>query len=300
MRRWGTVLPMLLCVSLTGCFTADTARSTGWLEQMRKPRLPLGPDGVLMDVVLIELPLGDKFLNGEIWQSTDCLAVGLECQALLADNGLRAGPVIGIPGPLQTLLSTDRHCVSKHRQILPAGQKTVVSLGQPQSVCNFRLHTEAGATDVALNQGQATLIIETAMAEHGRIRLKFTPQVLYGAVMPDYQVAADRSGMVLEFKRSSKTYSTLNWEVSLAPDQYLVVGTHFDEDGGDTMTQTLGSQFFLEDTNKGCVQRLLVIRTTRGDAGVSSDWSVAKGQMPDGGNPGETPPLSAAAYCLEQ
>jgi hypothetical protein len=301
-----SVLPMLLCVSLTGCFTGDSVRTSSWLDRMRTPRIPLGPDGVLMDLVVIELPLSDKFLNDEIWDWSDCQAVGLERQGLLADNGLRVGQVIGmIPGQLQTLLSTDRHCVSKHRQLLPAGQKTVVSLGQPQPACNFRLHTEAGATDVTLNQGQATLVIEPSLTDDGRTRLKFTPQVLYGAVLPDYQVAADRSGMVLEFKRASKTYSSLSWEVALAPNQYLVVGTHFDDDVADSLTQTLGCQFFLENTNKGCVQRLLVIRTTRGDAGLSSDWSAGKGQIPDGKrqedsttNLGETQPISPAAHCL--
>jgi hypothetical protein len=301
-----SVLPMLLCVSLTGCFTGDTVRTSNWLERMRTPRIPLGPDGVLMDLVIIELPLGDTFLNGEVWESTDCQAVGLERQGLLADNGLRVGQVIGMmPGQLQALLATDRDCVSKHRQLLPAGQKTVVSLGQPQPLCNFRLHTEAGATDVTLNQGQATLVIEPSLTDDGRTRLKFTPQVLYGAVLPEYQVAADRSGMVLEFKRANKTYASLSWEVALAPNQYLVVGTHPGDDAPGSLTQTLGCQFFLEDTNKGRVQRLLVIRTTRGDAGLTSDWSVAKGQMPDGNRQddvttdlGTTQPISAAAHCM--
>jgi hypothetical protein len=301
-----SVLPMLLSISLTGCFTGDTVHTSSWLERMRTPRLPLGPDGVLMDIVVIELPLGDKFLNGEVWDASDCQAVGLQRQGLLADNGLRVGQVIGmIPGQLQTLLSSDRHCVSKHRQLLPAGQKTVVSLGQAQPVCSFRLHTEAGATDVTLNQGQATLVIEPSLTDDGRTRLKFTPEVLYGAVLPDYQVAGDRSGMVLEFKRASKSYSSLSWEVALAPNQYLVVGTHFEDDVRDSLTQTLGSQFFLEDTNKGCVQRLLVMRTTRGDAGLTSDWSVAKGQMPDSNKQEDrttdlrdTQPISPAAHCM--
>jgi hypothetical protein len=301
MRRWGTVLPMLLCACLTGCFTSDTVRSQSWLARIRTPRLALGPDGVLLDLVLLELPVDSKLLNSELWPCADCQAIGLERQGMLADNGLRVGPIIGtIPGPLQAELTTERHWFKKDRQILAAGSKMTIALGEPLPHCNFHLRTEAGTSEVALNQGQTTLVIEPSLTEDGRTRLKFTPQVLYGAVAPDYQAGSE--GWQLEFKRPNKTYSSLSWEVSLAPNQYLIVGTHLDEQG-DVM-QTFGGQCFLQDTNHGAVQRLLVLRTARGDSGLSADWSVAKGQMPEAGSQedgspadSEALPLTPAAAC---
>jgi hypothetical protein len=304
MRRRGTVLPMLLCVCLTGCFTGGKVRNAGWIERMCAPRIPLGPDGVLVDLVMIELPLGDNFLNNELWQCTDCLAIGQDKQGLLADNGLRVGPVIGMaPGELQNLLTTERHSSNQLRQILAAGHKTTFPLGPPQPACSFRLRTEGGATDVTLNQGQPTLIIEPSLADYGRIRLKFTPQVVYGTVRADYQAAPKESNWHLEYKRPDKTYSSLSWEVTLAPNQYLVIGTRFDDLVADDGLPTLGGQFFMQDTDHGCVQRVLVVRTTRGDAGLSDEWHVAKSEMPecieqeDAAQDG-TQPISPAAHCL--
>ena len=98
-------------------------------------------------------------------------------------------------------------------------------------------------------------------------RLKFTPQVLYGVVMPDYQVAPDRSGRVLEFKRQSESYEALSWEVTLVPNQYLVVGTHFDENAAEEASQSLGSQCFVVEKGNTFVQRVLVLRTARGAEG---------------------------------
>jgi hypothetical protein len=304
MRRRGTVLPMLLCVGLSGCFAGENVRAPGWLERVWGPQLPLGPDSVLIDMMVVEQRLGDRFLNDDVWDCAYCQAVGLERQGLLADNGLRVGPVIGmVPGKLHNLLSMERYCAGKRRQILGAGHNTTVALGSLLPAFNFCLHTDAGATDVVLEQGQAMLLIEPSLTDDGRTRLKFTPQVTYGSVMPDYQ--ADQLGWQLEFKRPSKTYPALGWEVTLAPNQYLIVGTHFDENASDEAPPTLGGQFFVQDTDQGSVQRLLVIRTMRGQSPSSGEWRVAKSSAADAGgqekspeSAGEMQSVSPAAHCL--
>jgi hypothetical protein len=298
MRRWGTVLPLLLCIGLTGCFTGADVRPTGWLERLYGPQTPLGPDAVLIDMMVIEQRLGDKFLNGEVWDATDCQVVGLEQQGLLADNGLRVGQVIGmVPGKLQNMLTSERYCVRKRRQIMAAGQTTVLDVGPALPVFNCRVRTDTGATDVILEQGQATLMIEPSLTNDGRTRLKFTPQVLYGTIMPDYRTAPDRSGWLLEFKRPSKTFPAASWEVTLAPNQCLIVGTSFDQASPDDEPQTLGSQYFLQETDQGWVQRLLVIRTTRDPSTLPNDCHAPHGGTADTSG-AATQTTSPAAHCL--
>ena len=57
-------------------------------------RGPLGPDGVLIGMVVIEKPLGDSFLGTRAGRrSTDCEVVGLEKKTVLEDNGFCVGQV---------------------------------------------------------------------------------------------------------------------------------------------------------------------------------------------------------------
>ncbi|HYV36654.1 MAG TPA: hypothetical protein VE988_13175 [Gemmataceae bacterium] len=286
MRRGGASVLVLLCVSLGGCFWGEAERSASVFHRFHPPGTNLGPDGVLLDIVLIERPLGDDFLNSELWESTDSQVVGLEKQALLEENGFRVGQIVGMnPAKLQDLLVSERSLVPVRQQILPAGTLTSVPLGPNLPQCNYRIKSEGGPRDVILDQAQCAFTIVPSLTNDGRTRLKFTPQVLHGSEMPDIQVARDRTGMTLERKRPAKTYDALSWEVTLAPNQYLIVGTRFVEDASENEPQSLGNQCFLVDTGRTFTQRVLVIRTTRGSA---SDLNKMEGGQP----------VSPAAHCL--
>jgi hypothetical protein len=264
MRRGGALV-LLLCVGLAGCLSGDHVQPSTWLDRLRSPRAALGPDGVLIDLVLMERPLGDPYLNEELWHCTDCQVVDLEHKSILDDNGFRVGQVVGmLPAKLQTWLNNDRWSIDRLHRILPAGTSTTFPLGPTLDHCTFRLNSESGPTDVSLDQGQCMFTIQPSLTNDGRTRLTFTPQVQYGAVLPHYQVAEDRSGRMLEFKRSSKTYDAVSWDVTLAPNEFLVIGTFFDENASEDAPQTMGGQFFIQDNGRTFVQRVLIVRTTRG------------------------------------
>src|SRR5262249_24570601 len=145
---------------------------SSWLDRLRMPRLALGPDGVLIDMLLVEQPLGDPFVNEEIWGCTDEQATGMERKALLVDNGFRVGQVVGLsPAKLQNLLSSERHGVGRGGKSRAGGGSPRVTLGASQPECSFRIKTESGSGDVTLAQGQCTLLIEPALTADGRIRL---------------------------------------------------------------------------------------------------------------------------------
>jgi len=271
---------VLLCVCLAGCLSGDSIR-----PPPISPRTTLGPDGVLLDLVLVENALGDPFLNEQLWQNTDVQVAGLEKKGILDDNGFWVGQVIGMtPAELQKLITQERHCVINRRQLLPAGTPTVVALGPTLAECNFRLRTEDGADNVFLDQGQCTLTIMPSLTNDGRTRLKFTPQILYGSQTPDFQVASDGKGWIYQCKRPSKSYDALSWEVTLAPNQYLVIGTHFDASAPEDVPQSLGNQCFLQENGRIFTQRVLVIRTTRGK---------------EAAKPTSAQPLATAAHCLQ-
>jgi hypothetical protein len=295
MRRGGAWVLVLLCVSLGGCLTGEPVRPSTWLDRLRSPRLPLGPDGVVIQMVLLERPLGDPFLNEEIWQSTDCQTVGPDRKAILDDNGIRVGQVVGmIPARLQAMLHSERYWAAHRMQIKAAGQATAMPLGQTLLECSFQLRTMDGGVDVLLEDGLCNLLIEPTLARDGRVKLKFTPQVLYGTRGPEYQVDPSRGAFQLEFKRPSKTYPELAWEVTLAANQFLVIGSHFDPEADEAAPQTLGGQFFIQENDRTFVQRLLVLRTVRG-----ADGDEESAENPESQRKANQPaPATAASQCL--
>jgi hypothetical protein len=304
MRRRGVLVLTLICVSLGGCLSGgEPVRPSTWLDRLRSPRSARGPDGIQIDLVLIQQPLGDPFLNEEVWKCTDCQAVGLERKGILDDNGFRVGQVVGMnPARLQSLLHCERHWTDNRKQTLAAGHSTAMPLGPPLPQCSFQLKTVDGGIDVLLDQGQCVLKIDTSLASNGRTKLKFTPEVLYGTRMPDYQVDPTAGRLQLEFKRPSKVYPELSWEVTLGPNQFLVIGSHFDINGDENTPQTLGSQFFIQDNGRTFVQRMLVLRTARGGGGDDDGVGAAAGagaQREDGSKEAQPPPpVTPAAQCL--
>src|SRR5437870_10332225 len=104
---WG-----LLAGLLAGCATGTPAPATSWLRRFQQLDIPTGPDVVNMEVVLLERPVGDSYLDHELWQTADEQVVPLERKAVLEENGFRVGQIGGqTPVGLQALLTSERSCV---------------------------------------------------------------------------------------------------------------------------------------------------------------------------------------------
>jgi hypothetical protein len=280
MGRPGAFLPGLLLALLAGCVTGQGVRP-GSPGGRLGAQAALPPDAVQMEVAIIERPLGDAYLNKDLWSFTDEQVVDLEHKGALEDNGFRVGQVVGMtPAGLQSLLTSERACTNARRYLLGSGKSAAVTLGPTVPQSHFKVDQDGEPTDVSLDQAQFSLVVLPTLTPDGRTCLRFTPQVHYGEQLPDFQVAPDKSGYVMEIKRPCKTYSSLGWEVTVAPNQYLVVGTRLEQ------PHKLGSQCFVEADGTAPVQRLLVIRTNRSlpepeDAvGQPSATTAVRGQGP--------------------
>src|SRR5579884_648530 len=91
MRRLGPLLYGLWTLSLVGCLSSSTARSTNWLDRLHPFRSTTANDTIPMDVAILEGPVGDSFLNQGLWEQADEQVVALDRKAVLDDNGFRVG-----------------------------------------------------------------------------------------------------------------------------------------------------------------------------------------------------------------
>jgi hypothetical protein len=284
-----------LIACCAGCLWGDNPDHSSLLQKIRIPPMFCGPDSIQCDLMVIERPLGDPYLNDQLWLSTDNTAMGLENKAILDDNGFCVGQVIGMnPDQLQKLLACERYWAAvpgTGRIMVPAGRSKTLELSPPMRVCSFQIKTDAGTQDVEVDSGQCVLRIEPSLASEGRIKLKFTPLVVYGQVGPQFETAPKEFCVSMEFKRPCKTYDRLGWDLTVSPNQFVVIGTHFDDRADETAPQTLGSQFFLRDNGKQFMQRILVLRAMRGRETEFGSTALADQMTPLGAGP---PPVPAA------
>lgn len=262
MRRCWALGPGLLVSLLLGCAAGPVIRGSGRSDHYASGHGALPPDSVLLDFVLLERPLGDRYINEELWKNTDEQMEGKE---VVQENGFRVGHLVGMtPQRLQELLTSERGCLTRWRQIVPAGKPITLTISRPAPELRFHLLQDGQAQEVALEQAQSYLVAVPAPAPEGRTRWQFTPQVQFGATVPEFQPAPDRSGWLLSYNRRKHTYPQMSWEVTLAPNQYLVIGAAFDN------ASTLGYQSFVQEDGHP-VQRLLVLRTMRAQANPLED-----------------------------
>src|SRR5205809_767388 len=78
-----SVLALLTAVS--GCFTTDSARPGGLNKRWHQTGLQ--DNAVQLDVAFVMRPVGDHYINRELWTHTDEMVVELDRRAPLEENG---------------------------------------------------------------------------------------------------------------------------------------------------------------------------------------------------------------------
>src|SRR5437867_3809962 len=96
MRQGQALLLCLLNVLLAGCVAGGPGRPSSWLERRPLLQPATGPDTITLCVALIERPVGDRYLNHDLWTLADEHAVSVERRAVLEENGFRIAQVGGI------------------------------------------------------------------------------------------------------------------------------------------------------------------------------------------------------------
>jgi hypothetical protein len=282
---------VLIALLATGCLPARQSSDTSSVAR----RFPdnASADTVRIDFAFIERPPGDYYLNRTLWDLADEQAVGLEHKSALDDNGFRIGVIGGLlPADLLALLTSNRSCVDPHRVQLRAGGSTPIALGPEHACCTFTLHADGEGVPVKLDNAQCLLQVEPVPADGGRTTLRFTPVVKHGAAKREPRVVREVSGEYrwdMEVQQAAESYGSLSWEVTVAPGEYVVIGTRLDRD------ETPGQMFFLDTESAKPKQRLLVIRSghnlpeqSPGEPGsrrsaplaLQAGWRSARGTSP--------------------
>jgi hypothetical protein len=252
MRGWLALALTLGALCAPGCFTSGTS-ALKWLPHSQGFIGLHGPDVIRLQVAVLEVPVGDPKINEQVWQLAD-ERIGNKGE--MDANGFRVAQVGGQPpAELQELLTSKRFCLNARGREFRANENIAMSLGPPRDVWRFSTRIDGEPVNVELAQAEPKLGIIASLPKDGRVTLRFTPQLLpQGKPTQSWQAA----GRVLEWQeihqRPAEEYPHLGWEVTLAPNEYLLLGGRYDRPG------TLGHESFVRTDEAKPVQRLLVIR----------------------------------------
>jgi hypothetical protein len=288
MRQEQALVLGLLTGLIAGCANDRPVRPISWLDRWRPFHGSAAADVIEVRVALVERPPDDPFINEDLWTLADEQIIPVERKAALEENGFRIGQVGGnTPAGLLTLLTSGRSNVNPRCLYVHSGHAFPVALGPIAPSCSFRIQQDGEPANVSVDKAQCVFNVVPSLTSDGRTRLQFTPQVHYGekALVP--RAAEDGSGFVLQEEWPTKSYACLAWEVTLAANQYVVVGTRSDG------PETLGYQCFLRRNESVPVQRLLVIRTCRLTAPSPSE--ILAESSDEDISPSRTPPLALQA-----
>lgn len=268
MRALQLVLLALLIGALPGCLW-NSKRKPSTHTGLRAPFSAENKDIVMMDVALLEAPLGDRYINSSLWELTDEQIIPLEKKSFLEQNGFRIGLVGNSPpAELLMLLTSPKSCANPRRLQFHSDRNDVppLVLGPKRESVEFQLRKGKEKESIELVQAEHQLKVEAELTDDGRTKLRFTPQVKHGEFSLElWKPRPDRSGWMLQPNRPTEVWSSLAWEVTLAPGAYLVIGGRYDREA------TLGHESFVRRDEAAPVQRLLVIRTSRPSQSQAKD-----------------------------
>lgn len=257
---------VLVCAAAAGCLP----RAGGPLVALRppptqdpaaarQPKSPLPPaqvPGLYVESVLLERPVGDPLLDRDLWADA-AAQLPAHTAALLAENGLRVAVLGGtLPPAFQKALESEADTVNPHGLTFANRTDAVIPTAGPTDPCEFSVLPELGAErrKRKLKAASGGLLVRPERCPDGRVKVCCEPQVQHGDRQEFFRPTADATGFTVQGEVPLERYPTLGFEVTLGPNDYLIVGWPAEA------AETLGSVLFAVEASGRPRQRVLVIR----------------------------------------
>jgi hypothetical protein len=270
-RAW---LWCAVCAAAVGCF-GRPARPTG--ESVARSLAPVAPaEGVYLESVLLERPIGDRFLDRDLWNTVAPVG-SQETRALLAENGLRAGVLSGnLPPQFQKLLESETESLGGRGLTFAMRKEEVLPTSGPVERCEFGLLADLAGrrAPVVLGQARGGVLVRPEATADAKVRVYCEPQIQHGEKREWLRPSADGTGFVKLEEVPLARYPVLGFEAKLGRTEYLLVGWPAEQ------ADTLGAALFGVEAAGGPRQRVLVVRARQAGNGNTSDLPALGGRRP--------------------
>jgi hypothetical protein len=230
-------------------------------------------EALLVQSVLIEQPIGDEFLDRELWAVARPVGEP-ETRALLAENGLRAGILSGsLPQRFQDLLDSEADTVTPSEMSFNKRKDAVIPTAGPVDPCRFAFLADlAGAAQqLEFKNARCGVFVRPRAEEGGRVGIYCEPQIKHGEPRDHYRPNEDGTGFIKTEEMPLEQYPMLGFDVALGTGDCLVIGWNAEQ------PETLGQAFFAAEINNRPRQRVLVIRAYQHGRSTLSDLPLIAG-----------------------
>jgi hypothetical protein len=262
LRRALLFVAIALLAALPGCVSDDSMKPTT-SASFRLDTETLG-DRALLDVALVQAPLGDAFLDRKIWSSVDQMICPADKRDLLEANGLRLGILVGAPpSALTNLLQTERTCVERHGRFAPSGMTVNQLLRTATDTIECRIQRIGRIETATLDRPNFSLDFTPKRLNSTTVRLGIVPCVETGDQRLTYKPVPEESKWTLDSKRARLPLAEFGFDIDLVANQILLIGCRSERE------ETIGFAGFVRLDGPEPMQRLLVVRQMPPSAAVA-------------------------------
>lgn len=265
---------VVACAAAGGCLTRGDRAPPNSIARSLAP--VQHTEGIYLESVILERPLGDPFLDRDLWAAT--LPVGSpETRVLLSENGLRAGVLAGtLPPRFQTLLESDAETLNGRGLTFANRKEEVLPTSGPHEKCAFGLFADLAGkrTPVSFEDARCGVLVRPEPMSDRRVRLVCEPQIQHGERREWLRPSADGTEFVKYDEVPLARYQALALDVPLGRNEYLLIGSRADQ------PDTLGAALFGVEANGQARQRVLVIRARQVSAGAPDLPPLGTGRRP--------------------
>jgi hypothetical protein len=255
MRSGGIAIVLLFLPAEWGCL-----RETGSRPVEQRTLRTLSPvltaDGIVVQSLLLERPIGDRFLDQELWDST--LPVGEpEQRALLGENGFRIGILTGnLPQRFQELLDSEVDVHSAEEKTFNHRTEGVIATAGPIDECRFEVLTDIGGRpkQLTLPQARCGVLVAPRPKDDGRVLVQFEPRIQHGERREWLRPTDDGLTFTRIDEIPIERFPALAVGATLGASDCLLIGMQADQ------PRTLAGALFRVEADQRPRMRVLVIR----------------------------------------
>lgn len=244
-------------VLATGCHTTSPPADRSMAGAIERSLTPgLAVDGLVVEKVLLERPLGDRFLNHDLWESTLC-TIPPEMRELLATNGIQVGILTGnLPREFQSILSNPAEAIDPRLFTFNHLKEAVIPTAGPIPDCKLEVLPDlAGKLEaISLKDARCGILVRPQLAGEGKVKLWCEPQIQHGQRQERFKPSEDGTQFTRFEEFPTEKYADLGFEVALRPEECLVIGSIAEA------RSSLGSTLFEAEAIGNARQRVVVIR----------------------------------------
>ena len=256
MSRLGRLLGVLGAFGLLGCVSlSSVGRAIPFPRSNLVSSSTHLPDVVVMDIAPLEVPLGDRFVNEDIWTLLDEQILPTKQRLRLEHNGFRVGLAAGgrTPEGLRQLLTSKKSNPKPYQSRRQIGNSSSVALARDIDPCEFEFWLDDRSEPKRYRRAACQFRLVPHVDHEGAVRLQFAPQLEFDD--PEkWSRLNPRFALAVQGQRSTETLEPLTFEVTLGDNDFVVVGARFDA------PDSMAARFFLSPDPDRPVQRLLAVR----------------------------------------